>query len=419
VRWLWLIFGLGVLTRLVGQLVLGAYAHPDVFEYEDIASNLIAGRGYTYASPDGGVYVASQSSPLYILLTAGVYLLTAHSQAAMLALQALLGGLTAVLIGWLGHRVFSKRAAVAAGILVAIDPALVVYASQLHSLTLDALANVSLVCASVALPQRPNTARMAGVGALFGLAALTRATALLLVALNLVWLRANRGVKLASIPAAAMVLLALLVYSPWPLHNSLLLGQLTLGSSETSEWLWRGNNPNANGGSLTQDGQRMLALAPPGFRAQIAAANEAQRIAIYQTAALDFVRANPSDAAALYLTKLKAFWWGTQQTGLLYPPDWLRGYQLWYLLIVPLAAAGVWGSRSEPAQWSTVLLILGTLVVVSVVQAAFYVEGRHRIAVEPLILLLSGVGLAALALRPGLLPSRPPAAVRSPRSSAE
>ena len=46
---------------------------------------------------------------------------------------------------------------------------------------------------------------------------------------------------------------AVLVYAPWPARNSLLLGQLTFGSSEATEWLWRGNNPNANGGSLTAD----------------------------------------------------------------------------------------------------------------------------------------------------------------------
>jgi hypothetical protein len=260
---------------------------------------------------------------------------------------------------------------------------------------------------------------MAAVGALLGLAALTRATALLLLPMHLVWLRANRGVKLASIPAAAMLLAGVVVYSPWPVHNSLLLGQLTLGSSETSEWLWRGNNPNANGGSLTQDGQRMLDLAPAEFRARIAAADEAQRMGIYQTAALDFIRANPSDALRLYVTKLKAFWWGTDETGLLYPSEWLRGYQLWYLLVVLLAIAGAWSSRSEPAQRSTVLLVVATLVVVSVLQAGFYVEGRHRMALDPLLLLLSGAGLATLALRPGPLTSQPPSAVRSRRSSAE
>jgi 4-amino-4-deoxy-L-arabinose transferase-like glycosyltransferase len=394
VRWLVWIFVLAVLARIAGQVLLGAYPHPHVFEYEEIARNLLAGRGYTYASPDGGMYVASQSSPLYILLTAGVYSVTGSSQPAMLVLQAVLGGLTAVLVAWAGQRAFSRPAGMAAGVLVAVDPALVVYAAQLHSLTLDALANVSLVCATLGVPFRPGTPRLASLGALFGLAGLTRATALLLLPVHLVWLRLNRGLRLASTGVAVAVVVMLLVYAAWPIHNSLLLGTLTLGSSETTEWLWRGNNPNANGGSLTPDGQRMLAVAPPEFRAEIETATEAQRVQIYQAAALEFVRDNPGSAARLYLTKLLTFWWGSQETGLLYPASWLVAYQLWYAAILALGALGVWSARSDAQQRAVVWLIVVTVLLVSVTQAVFYVEGRHRLAIEPLVLLLTGVGAA-------------------------
>ncbi|MBV9579944.1 MAG: glycosyltransferase family 39 protein [Chloroflexi bacterium] len=396
-RSLWLIFALAVLVRIVGQVALGAYPQPHVFEYEEIATNLINGRGYTYASPDGGIYVASQSSPLYILLTAGVYLLTRHSQPAMLVLQALLGGLTAVLVGWAGLRVFSRSAGMVAGVLVAVDPALVVYAAQLHSLTLDALANVSLVCATLALPVRPGRLPLAGLGALFGLAGLTRATALLLLPVNLVWLRCYRGLRLASVSVAMAIVAMLLVYAAWPIHNTLLLGQLTLGSSETTEWAWRGNNPNADGGSLTRDGQRMLAVAPPAFRAEIETATEAERVRIYQAAALEFVRTQPAAALRLYLTKLLTFWWGSQETGLLYPAYWLVAYQLWYVALMLVAAVGAWSARADLEQRSVVWLILATLLIVSLTQALFYVEGRHRLAVEPLLLILTGAGATELA----------------------
>ena len=119
VGWLGAIFGLGVLARVGGQLALGAYPEPDVFEYEEITSNLLAGQGYTYASRDGGEYVASVSSPLYIVLTAGVYLVTNHNQSATLLVQAVLGGATPALVAWLGGFAFSRRAGLAAGTLVA------------------------------------------------------------------------------------------------------------------------------------------------------------------------------------------------------------------------------------------------------------------------------------------------------------
>jgi 4-amino-4-deoxy-L-arabinose transferase-like glycosyltransferase len=391
VRWFGIVFILAVLARIVAQVALGAYVQPDVFEYEAVASNLVNGKGYTYASPDGGIYVASQSSPLYIVLTAGVYLLTNHSQAAMLLLQALFGGATAVLALWLGANAFSRPAGIVAGMLVGLDPALIAYSTELHSLTLDALVDLALVCGSVALPPRPGASRLGSLGALFGLAALTRATALLLLPLHLLWLRRFRAVRLMSAAAAV------LVYTPWPVRNSLLLGELVPGSSETTEWLWRGNNPHANGASLTTAGQRMIDLAPPEFRARVAAADEAERIAIYRDAAFDFIRSQPLSAVGLYIAKLKAFWWGSESTGLVYPPEWVLRYRLWYVGILTAAGYGAWRNFSHPRQGSVITLIVTMLVVVSTTQALFYVEGRHRFAIEPLLIVLAGPGLVQLA----------------------
>jgi hypothetical protein len=395
VRWVGAIFLVGFLARIAGQFVLDAYSHPQVFEYQEIATNLLAGRGYTYASPDGGTYVASQSSPLYILLTAAVYAVTDQSETAMLVLQAIVGGLTAALACHLGRRVFSQPAGNAAGLLVALDPALVVYAAELHSLTLDAFANVVLISGSVAVRPRPTTGRLAMLGALFGLSALTRATALALLPLHVVWLGYGR-VRRMLVPALAMITVALAVYAAWPVRNTLLLGQLTLGSSEASEWLWRGNNPAANGGSLTPAGQRMLDIAPPDFRARIQTATESERMDLYKDAALTFMKSDPGAAVGLYFKKLGAFWWGSEATGVLYPGVWSTLYYAWYLGVVLTAALGVWIGLSEKDTRSVSVLILSTCLIVSATQAIFYVEGRHRIAVEPLLLILSGAGLAWL-----------------------
>jgi hypothetical protein len=143
----------------------------------------------------------------------------------------------------------------------------------------------------------------------------------------------------------------------------------------------------------------MLALAPPAFRAEIETATEAQRVTIYQAAAIDFIRTQPSAALRLYLSKLLTFWWGSPETGLLYPPYWLFGYQVWYTAVVLLAALGAWSSRAVPERRAVVWLILATVLVVSATQAIFYVEGRHRLAIEPLLLTLTGVGVAELAAR--------------------
>ena len=327
------VFVVAVLLRLGAQLVLGAYPQPETWEYEDIANSLLAGHGYTYTVGQTQ-YVAAVSSPLYVLLTAGVYLLTGHSQSVMLVLQALCGGATAVLAAWLAARASRPEAGWIAGGLVAIDPGLLVYSAELHPLTLDALAFLSVICLSVALPPRPRPRSTALVGLALGVAALTRTTILSLAPILLLWANRYRGLRLASWSALALVGVAVLVYSPWPIRNSVLLGQFVPGSSESTEWLWRGTNPNATASSYTPDGQTMLSVAPADFQARIAAASEAERIDLYRDAALQFMAQQPADAARLFALKLKAFWWGSDTTGLQYPSVWTPLYDAWYIAML-------------------------------------------------------------------------------------
>jgi 4-amino-4-deoxy-L-arabinose transferase-like glycosyltransferase len=391
------LFIVAVAARLAAQIVLGAYVHPITWEYEAIANSILVGRGYTY---DVGQtpYVAAVSSPLYVLLTAGVYAITAHSHAVMLVLQALLGGITASLAGWLATRAFRSEAGWAAGLLVALDPALLVYSAELHPLSQDALAFLVVICTCIALPARPRWGATVLVGLSLGLAALTRTTVLSLTPVVLLWANRFRSLRLLSAASMALVGAAIVVYSPWPIRNSLLMGQFVPGSSESTEWLWRGTNPNATGSSFTGDGRTMLEAAPADFQTQIGAASEAQRIGIYRDAAVTYVQQHPLDAGRLYLLKLKAFWLGSDTTGQEYPAAWTPLYETWLMVVLLLGLYGLSVTWRAPSSRSTALLIVAALVLVSATQAVFYVEGRHRLAVEPLLLVLAGVGLSQAVL---------------------
>jgi 4-amino-4-deoxy-L-arabinose transferase-like glycosyltransferase len=384
-------FALAFGCRVGGQLLLGAYAHPETWEYEAIATNILAGRGYTYTLL-GAEYVASQSSPLYIYLAVVVYALSAHSQAALLLVQALLGAGAATLCAWLGLRLFSARVGWLSGLLAATHPALIVYAAKLHALTLDVFLVCALVAAFVAVPRRPASTRLGLLGALLGLAALTRTTVLVLLPAGLLWLRRYRDLRPLGAGACALVVAALVVFLPWSIRDSLLLGQPVLLSSESAEWFWRGNNPNASGSSWTADGRTMLEVADPAFRAEILAADEARRMTLYRAAALEFWRADPGAAVRLYVAKLAAFWWMSPSTGLLYPAWWVSAYMAYYLVVAASALVGVVVGLADARARSGVVLIVLLLALVSLGQSLFYVEGRHRWEVEPLLLVLAAAG---------------------------
>ena len=69
---------------------------------------------------------------------------------------------------------FDARAEAAwlAGVLVALDPGLVVYAAKLHSLSLDQLAMIGVVATAVATSRHPSWRHAARLGVVVGLAAL-------------------------------------------------------------------------------------------------------------------------------------------------------------------------------------------------------------------------------------------------------
>jgi hypothetical protein len=72
-------------------------------------------------------------------------------------------------------------------------------------------------------------------------------------------------------------------------------------------------------------------------------------------------------------------------------------YDAWYASMLLLATAGLWWGWRHGAARPAIILIVASLVLVAASQAVFYVEGRHRLAVEPLLLVLSGAGLTRLA----------------------
>jgi hypothetical protein len=90
--------------------------------------------------------------------------------------------------------------------------------------------------------------------------------------------------------------------------------------------------------------------------------------------------------------KLGYFWWQSPQAGRLYPAAWFRLYQAFYLLVAALALAAIVIHRRRRETW----LLVGFCLSIALVQSAYYVEGRHRLTVEPLLLVQAAQALAQL-----------------------
>jgi hypothetical protein len=88
-----------------------------------------------------------------------------------------------------------------------------------------------------------------------------------------------------------------------------------------------------------------------------------------------------------------SFWWFPGTAGLNYPERWLLLYRVFYAVLLTGAILGIPAAwcRADRSGRQRVLLVLMMLGCISVAQSLFYVEGRHRWGVEPLL----GIFLAA------------------------
>jgi hypothetical protein len=143
---------------------------------------------------------------------------------------------------------------------------------------------------------------------------------------------------------------------------------------------------------------------------QLQGRNEVEQNKILTNAGMDFVRSQPREASLLFIRKFFYFWWFSPHTGLFYPRSWLNAYLAYYLVVVCLAALGLWTClrATTPAVRNLAEIFLLLAATYSVTQAIFYVEGRQRWQLELLLLIFASAGLLRLLAltRPGSVQAR-------------
>ena len=398
-RRLWLAVGLAaVALRLAFAMASGRLWHPEIWEYESIANHLLRGDGFIYQR-FGTVY-RSYCEPLYPGLVALVYAVSGHSQLALVLVQILLSSVTAVVAaacGWLLTK--DLRVSGVSGALVALHPGLVLYATKLHPLVLDALFMTSVACASLAYAERPSGQRAACLGAACGFCLLTRPTIVAVLPLIAWWVwRAtgrNLGRRVARVGLVMAVMAAL--GAPWVARNYLVHGRFMLMRSTTPLVFWLGNNPNATGSALDPHGRDVLLLAPQEFSEQILVSDELTQNRLFAAAAWAYVRADVPGFFRRWWQKWVYFWWFSPQAGVRYRADWMEAYRVWWAVLVVIGGWGLWITpRLAPACRRAVWFLVGMVAIIGAVQSLFYIEGRHRLAVEPALSSIIALGARQL-----------------------
>lgn len=165
--------------------------------------------------------------PLFI--AGGLWFFGAQSLTGLLALQHLLGVITAGLAYGLGVRLFGRPAGLLAGLLTALSGPQIVTEHYLMSEALFGFLLAAALLGAVAALQRRSLGLLAGSGVLLGLAALTRPVAQMLVPLlALAALALWPGWRPALRAAAVLLACYGLTVLPWMARNGVVQGSVTL-----------------------------------------------------------------------------------------------------------------------------------------------------------------------------------------------
>jgi 4-amino-4-deoxy-L-arabinose transferase-like glycosyltransferase len=402
VEWLSALAAFGI--RLAVAVVMGGLLRPELWEYDEIARAMIAGRGFTY--PYHNIVYYSYAPPLYSWLSAASYWLTG-SLAPVMLLQITAGAALAAVAAWLARKLFdSEVAAGAAGLLAAVHPGLVLYsATKAHPMTFDALFFALAVLQFFRLRERPDSRRWIELGFIIGVGTLSRTTIIIFLPIGAAWLlyvspRSQWWPILRGLAIASVITVASL--TPWTIRNYRVHHQFVFVLTTDGDAFWRGNNPNATGHSYTTSNQIVLldGLSLAERQDLERQPNELAQSAWFMNRARAFIREHPGEFVRLTLRKWIDFWWFVPQTGVRYPAPWFWLYAFYYVVALALAGLGVWkltALGSEALQGALLLAVL--LLALSALQSLYYVEGRHRWGVETLLLAFSGGGVAAVVER--------------------
>jgi 4-amino-4-deoxy-L-arabinose transferase-like glycosyltransferase len=386
-----------IVLRAALSLWWGTLSAPRVFETERLIRNWFGGQGYVFPF-FGTDYRSFHSALPYDVLYGVVYGLSGGHPGANLVVQWLFAALLCVVVWHIGMRLGPVVAGLAAW-LAAVHPGLIAYdATRLVQFSLDATLVAAVLLAFVRWAERPSSGRAACAGLLTGLLMYERGTMGLFFPVALLWVRGvarmawSRWIRQVALYGAIAALLVV----PWMVRNVLVHERFVF---MTTTWfaLWQGNHEGSIGTEYTEDGRALKRAVPPELLRRIDGKGELEQMEAFRDAALTFIRTHPARAAELYVRKLGYFWWRSPHTGLTYPGKWLTVYQAWYLVFIGGTILGVVTlARGDGGPWAVARLVLWLAVCFSVGQAVFYIGGRHRWTIEPVLGLLSAAGFGWL-----------------------
>jgi 4-amino-4-deoxy-L-arabinose transferase-like glycosyltransferase len=372
----------------------------DAADYQRHSVSLASGEGYppSVRSP-GATAWRPPGLPLFL---GGVYWVLGESVVAARLVQAILGTLGVALIGYVTFQLWGRRAGLAALGLAAVYPPMILFGASLFAEPLFIALEVGAVAAVIQHRRSEHRYRWALLaGALAGAAALTRSNGLwVILPLAVGAIPWRPWSWRASLPAVAVIGACAVVVAPWTARNAIALDAFVPVTTQVGEGLSGTYNDSARNDPVQPAAWRAPRL-DPRLRSILAGetSSEVQLDRRLRSEVRDFVFAHPSYVAETGLRNtlrmLHLDGWAysrgaARSAGLPGWPGDLAVYGWWMVSLaaivgaVGMLAGGL--ARPPPFFW-LIPALFATVIFMSPIT-------RHRLAIDPFVLMLAGVGLA-------------------------
>ena len=304
----------------------------------------------------------------------------------IMVLQCALGAAAAPLIWSIGSRLAGEAEARLAAVLVALDPMLVSFAPQIQSETVFLVLELLFFAGLYRLLERKSSGAawlalgLTGSAAILCRGVLAAYPAILFPALVL-----RDGWRKTLRPFAFLAAGWLLPVLGWGLRNQARHGLFVPGSIQSGWNLYEGF-------TLDREEIRRRPYDMLEESRRLGLTDLAARDRYFKAKALAAMRERPFEAAKIIAGKALLYWrpW-------LYDPytraqRWALG--AYFLVLLPLAAVGLYASRARALDWGPIYALL---LYLTAMHAVFFTALRYRLPLEPFLCLLAVLGAVRLA----------------------
>jgi len=380
------------------------YDHPimDSAMHDQWARSIAAGNGMG----DQPYFRA----PLYYYLLAALYKLFGPSLTVARIAGCFAGAFTCYLIARLGVLLAGFASGLLAGFMAALYWPFIYFDAELLTVGLEVLLDVGFLYLILRAAQRDSALLFLSAGIVWGLSAITRPNILGVAPGVAIWLwmaAGPNGPAIRRLRAAALVACGLLLaILPVTIRNYAVSGEPVLIATNGGVNFYIGNNPRSDGFSAIVPGTRaswkggyydthQIVEEELGYKP-----TEGEVSRYWYSKALAWIRSDPKAWLKLMFHKFRIFWGPIEMPN--DHPIWfmarMSGISALFWIGFPVVAClGIAGMVALRLQWRRWFLPFAFLILYMMTVIAFFVCGRYRLPIVPVLILFASAGLCRVA----------------------